>query len=141
MTKPGGWLLRVVLTLIGTVFLFVLVLVVGAVRDIRNQELKPAPTATPDPRQDSAWLKTPGGQLYAKIHNLYPSWDRKVWDIVAAHQLAIGMSAAQCEVSWGKPDKVNRTTTAGGTHEQWCYGSFCESALYLENGLLTAIQN
>lgn len=40
--------------------------------------------------------------------------------------------------SWGKPQKINRTTTARGTREQWVYGG---SYLYFENGRLTAIQN
>jgi len=41
--------------------------------------------------------------------------------------------------SWGSPQKVNTTTTARGTREQWVYGG--HNYLYFENGLLTAIQN
>jgi hypothetical protein len=41
--------------------------------------------------------------------------------------------------SWGRPEKVNRTTTSRGTREQWVYGS--GNYLYFENGILTAIQN
>jgi hypothetical protein len=41
--------------------------------------------------------------------------------------------------SWGKPEHINRTTFASGTHEQWVYGS--RSYLYFENGKLTAVQN
>ena len=41
--------------------------------------------------------------------------------------------------SWGKPERVNRTTIASGTREQWAYGS--RSYLYFENGVLTAVQN
>lgn len=41
--------------------------------------------------------------------------------------------------SWGKPTKVNRTTYSFGVHEQWVYrgGNY----LYLEDGILTSIQN
>lgn len=40
--------------------------------------------------------------------------------------------------SWGSPDKVNRTTTAKGTVEQWVYP---DGYLYFTNGRLSAIQN
>lgn len=51
----------------------------------------------------------------------------------------IGMSAEDVRASsWGKPGKVNRTTTVHGTSEQWVYpGGY----LYFQNGRLTAIQN
>jgi len=53
----------------------------------------------------------------------------------------IGMSPEQVtkETSWGKPNHINRTTTAYGVHEQWVYGG--GNYLYFENGRLTAIQN
>jgi hypothetical protein len=41
--------------------------------------------------------------------------------------------------SWGRPERVNRTTTSRGTREQWVYG--IGNYLYFENGILTAIQN
>lgn len=40
---------------------------------------------------------------------------------------------------WGKPSKINRTITRNGTHEQWVYGD--NNYLYLDNGIVTAIQN
>lgn len=52
----------------------------------------------------------------------------------------IGMSSASVLASsWGRPQSVNRTTTASGTREQWVYG--IGNYLYFENGVLTAIQN
>lgn len=52
----------------------------------------------------------------------------------------IGMSVKQVlNSSWGRPEDVNRTTTAAGVSEQWVYGS--NSYLYFTNGKLTAIQN
>lgn len=53
--------------------------------------------------------------------------------------VSIGMSSAQVLASnWGKPRKVNRTTTANGVTEQWVYrGGY----LYFSNGVLTGIQN
>lgn len=51
---------------------------------------------------------------------------------------AIGMTAAEIEQStWGKPDKVNKTTYAWGTTEQWCYSN--SKYIYFENGVVTAI--
>lgn len=52
----------------------------------------------------------------------------------------IGMSGASVLASsWGRPQSVNRTTTASGTREQWVYGA--GNYLYFENGVLTAVQN
>lgn len=40
--------------------------------------------------------------------------------------------------SWGKPRKINRTTTAYGVREQWVYDG---GYLYFEKGILTSVQN
>jgi hypothetical protein len=40
---------------------------------------------------------------------------------------------------WGKPERINRTTTAHGDSEQWIY-SFRGVYMYLDNGILTAVQ-
>lgn len=51
----------------------------------------------------------------------------------------IGMSEQDVlDSSWGKPTKVNRTTSKYGVHEQWVYGG---GYLYFEDGVLTSIQN
>ncbi len=53
----------------------------------------------------------------------------------------IGMSQQDVlDSSWGRPERVNKTTTAAGTREQWVYRGY-HSYLYFENGVLTAIQN
>lgn len=52
----------------------------------------------------------------------------------------LGMTAAEVRASqWGPPSKINRTITTTGTREQWVYGG--HNYIYLENGLVTAIQN
>jgi hypothetical protein len=43
--------------------------------------------------------------------------------------------------SWGMPDKINRTTRASGTSEQWVYRERGEGYLYFDNDVLTSIQN
>ena len=55
-------------------------------------------------------------------------------------QPSIGMTKSEAENStWGRPNKINKTTTAYGTHEQWVYGN--GKYLYFDNGKLTSIQN
>jgi len=54
--------------------------------------------------------------------------------------VSLGMTPDQVRASsWGKPQSINRTTTASGTREQWVYGG--KNYLYFESGKLTAIQN
>jgi hypothetical protein len=51
----------------------------------------------------------------------------------------IGMTSERVLLSsWGRPEKVNRTTYSRGVHEQWVYSG---GYLYFEDGILTAIQN
>lgn len=53
--------------------------------------------------------------------------------------VGIGMTKEQVYAScWGKPEKVNVTTTAGGDHEQWVYPGY--QYVYLSNGVVTSIQ-
>lgn len=53
--------------------------------------------------------------------------------------ISIGMTASEVENSyWGKPTKVNKTTTANSVSEQWVYSS--GKYVYLENGIVNAIQ-
>jgi hypothetical protein len=54
--------------------------------------------------------------------------------------VSIGMTKEEVLMSqWGRPEKINRSTTARGTTEQWVYGG---GYLYFgEDGLLRAIQN
>lgn len=52
----------------------------------------------------------------------------------------IGMTQEQVLASsWGRPQKVNKTTTSYGVHEQWVYRGY--NYLYFEDGILTTIQN
>lgn len=54
----------------------------------------------------------------------------------------IGMTQQDVlDSSWGKPDTINRTTSASGTREQWVYRSRVSGYLYFENGVLTTVQH
>jgi hypothetical protein len=59
-------------------------------------------------------------------------------DAAAHGKVLIGMTAAYCQQAWGKPESVDRTTTANGASEWWWYGS--GRALHLENGVLVSIR-
>lgn len=56
-----------------------------------------------------------------------------------AKKVAIGMNAEQAILAWGKSKDINSTITAHGIREQWVYGP--RTYLYLDNGIVTAIQN
>lgn len=52
----------------------------------------------------------------------------------------VGMTAAEVRSSsWGSPSDINRTETAYGVHEQWCYSN--NRYIYLDDGIVTAIQS
>lgn len=55
--------------------------------------------------------------------------------------ISIGMTAANVRDAkyWGRPERVNSTTTPYGTREQWVYGG--GRYVYFDRGLVTAIQH
>ncbi len=40
---------------------------------------------------------------------------------IAAKQVLVGMTREEVERAWGKPDRVNRSTSNGSIREQWAY--------------------
>lgn len=53
---------------------------------------------------------------------------------------AIGMTEQEVRNStWGNPIRINTTTTAYGTSQQWVYSNY--KYIYFENGIVTAIQD
>ncbi|WP_088226118.1 hypothetical protein [Desulfosporosinus sp. FKB] len=66
--------------------------------------------------------------------------DAKAKALAKTRGVKIGMTAQEIlDSAWGKPNKINRTVTTFGTHEQWVYDN--GGYLYLDNGILTAVQN
>ena len=49
---------------------------------------------------------------------------------IAAKQVIVGMTREDVERAWGKPERVNRSTSGAGVREQWVY----ESGLYVYFG-------
>lgn len=78
-------------------------------------------------------------QKIERKNKLIKKYGKKYADMILKGQVQTGMSAEMCRESWGTPDDINRSVGPWGTHEQWCYdwGGY----LYMENGVLTSIQN
>lgn len=54
--------------------------------------------------------------------------------------VSIGMTKDEVlSNGWGNPQKINKTTTASGTSEQWVYSGY--RYLYFEDGILVTIQD
>jgi hypothetical protein len=66
------------------------------------------------------------------------TWSPSVWSAIEAEKVFVGMTAEQVQFSWGAPERINATLVQGGRQEQWVYS---ETYVYLENGLVTAIQS
>jgi hypothetical protein len=70
---------------------------------------------------------------------LESEYESKIKEPIQKQEPAIGMTAEEVENStWGKPTKINKTTYAWGTSEQWVYSG--HRYIYLKNGTVTAIQ-
>lgn len=66
-------------------------------------------------------------------------YDMKRGEVNKREEPYIGMSAADLlDSTWGVPKDINKTTTAYGVHEQWCYNGY--RYVYLDNGIVTGIQ-
>jgi hypothetical protein len=56
---------------------------------------------------------------------------------IEAQQVLVGMTADQARLAWGEPYRINATTTALGTSEQWVYQ---RGHLYLDAGIVRSVQ-
>ena len=68
-----------------------------------------------------------------------PKWDKAVVELVKQRKIKIGMSEKQALLSWGKPERVNKSVGSYGVHEQWVYSR--GQYVYMENGKLTSFQS
>ena len=55
--------------------------------------------------------------------------------------IEIGFTETMVEEAIGRPDSVNRTTYSYYVREQWVYNEGDYRYIYLEDGIVTAIQN
>lgn len=66
-------------------------------------------------------------------------WPPAITQSAIQKQVRIGMTPAQVRAAWGNPEDINRTIVPGRVIEQWVYDS--GAYVYLENGVVTGIQN
>ncbi len=57
---------------------------------------------------------------------------------IAAKQVLVGMTREEVERAWGKPDKINQSTSGGGLREQWVFES--GSYVYFGNEKVTSVE-
>jgi hypothetical protein len=62
----------------------------------------------------------------------------KIAEAIRGQKVVLGMTAEQVELSWGKPEDVNRSVGSWGVHEQWVYG---RQYVYLEDGTVSSFQD
>lgn len=74
-----------------------------------------------------------------RINNKHPDWSDEICNMLGNRQIDIGMTKEQVIAGWGRPQSVNKMTTANGTRDQWVYN--IKTYVYFENGICTAIQN
>ena len=66
-------------------------------------------------------------------------WPNEIWALIEEGKVSPGMTVEQAQLSWGRPEKINNTSTKSGAHEQWVYGNGLN--LYFEKGRLTSTQS
>lgn len=69
----------------------------------------------------------------------YPDISNEIWELIQDRKVRVGMTELECELSWGRPEKINSTISDSGKQQQWVYST--SSYLYFEGGRLTTIQN
>ena len=79
------------------------------------------------------------GQVFtlSEAENYYSLFGQENFDTILQGKVSLGMTKLMCELSWGKPKKINETITSGLVSEQWVYS---DNYLYFEDGILTTIQ-
>ena len=91
--------------------------------------------------------KETGEKGYLAFNDLYfflanpidPKWDKATAEIIKQRKIKLGMSEQQLLLSWGKPERINKTVGSSGVHEQWVYG--LGQYVYMQNGKLTSFQS
>lgn len=68
-------------------------------------------------------------------------YDERTIRAINGQQIFIGMDRGAVLESWGTPDDINRTTTGRGTSEQLVYRRGSARYVYIDNGVVTAIQD
>jgi len=88
---------------------------------------------------ESVFGKWRSGRAYtaSEADNYKKKFGQENFDRILQGKVKIGMTKEMCKLSWGEPEKINETITAGKKTEQWVYS---DNYLYFDNGILTAMQ-
>jgi hypothetical protein len=65
-------------------------------------------------------------------------YEPRVRELIRQRRINLGFTKEQVELSWGEPERINRTVGRWGVHEQWVYG---HTYVYFEDGILTSWQD
>ena len=94
----------------------------------------------PKPKPQKVYISPLTGEVCSVLK--YYAHKREKERIDYVNRLTLGMTKEEVIASWGKPNKINRTVTQYGTHEQWVYHHIGDGCyLYFEDGRLTSWQD
>ncbi len=96
----------------------------------RDARMDAARAAGMDPASVAAWYAARDARMDAA----------RAAALAESKKVRIGMSAKEVEKAWGRPESINRTTTASGRSEQWVYQNG-RYLLYFTNGVLISMQH
>ncbi len=84
--------------------------------------------------------RTPTVKAELQRRNLVPEHE---WETIDQRKIKIGLSEMGLYISWGFPDKVNKSVGSYGVHKQIIYkrGKHSKTYVYVENGKVTSWQN
>jgi hypothetical protein len=69
-------------------------------------------------------------------------WTREDIETAGNRKVNVGMARDAALCAWGPPDRINTTTTGGGTSEQFVYrNNVRANYIYIRNGRVSAFQN
>lgn len=118
---------------------FFAIAVFGVVKASINQQKASAPASSvTESGVPEIGFLTPKGKILKAKH---PAWADDACNAIAEKKIFIGMTRDQVIAAWGKPHKINTTTTASHNHEQWVmHDSIDSSYLYFDDGVLRSMQ-
>lgn len=62
----------------------------------------------------------------------------EMWETICTSKIMIGMTEEDLILSWGRPEKINKTVVSGIVSEQYVYNN---QYVYVENGKVTSFQS
>ena len=66
-------------------------------------------------------------------------WDAPTIEAIKQRKIKIGMTESQVRLSWGQPERINKSVGVYGAREQWVYG--LGKYVYIQNGKMANIQS